>query len=100
MNVSFCKSQWFLRERDVRVVPSLRGTRPGSVLKRDDGVDFVDVVRTVPKNPGEVVRVRRVVHFDFAAESPVFGERVHLSFVIDHMSIGDVQQVFDPTSPV
>lgn len=66
-----------------------------SVLKGDDGVHFVDVIRAVPENSGEIVRVGRVVHLYLVAESPVLREGVDLSFVINYVSIGNVEQVFD-----
>ena len=53
-----------------------------SVLKGDDRVHFVDVVRTVPENSGEIVCVGRVVHLYLVAEPPVLREGVDLSFVI------------------
>lgn len=56
-----------------------------SVLKRDDRVDFVHVVRSVPEHSGEVVGIRRVVHLDFVAESSVFGKGVNFSFVVDDL---------------
>lgn len=59
---------------------------PLSVLKGDDRVHFVHVVRSVPENPGEVVCVGRVVHLYLVAEPPVLGERVNLSFVINHLN--------------
>lgn len=57
-----------------------------SVLKGDDRVHFVDVVRAVPENSSEVVCVRRVVQLYLLAESSVLGERVNLSFVINDLN--------------
>ena len=57
-----------------------------SVLKGDDGVHFVDVVRAVPENSSEVVRVGRVVHLYLVAESSVLGERVNFAFVINDLN--------------
>lgn len=57
-----------------------------SVLKRDDRVHFVDVIRAVPENSSEVVCVWRVVQLNLLAESSVLGERVNLSFVINNLS--------------
>lgn len=56
-----------------------------SVLKGDDRVHFVDVVRAVPEHPREVVGVRRVVQLYLLAESAVLWERVNLSFVINNL---------------
>lgn len=56
-----------------------------SVLKGDDRVDSVDVVRAVPEHSREVVGVWRVVHFDLVTESPVLGECVHFPIVIHHL---------------
>lgn len=52
-----------------------------SVLKGDDGVDFVHVVRAVPENSSEVICVGRVVHLYLMTEASMFGEGVNLSFV-------------------
>lgn len=57
-----------------------------SVLKGDDRVHFVDVVRAVPENSSEVVCVGRVVQLYLLAESAVLGERVNLSFVINNLN--------------
>lgn len=56
-----------------------------SVLKGDHRVHFVDVVRAIPENSREVVCVGRVVHLYLVAESPVLGERVYLSFIVNHL---------------
>lgn len=61
------------------------GQRLLSVLKGDDRVHFVDVVGAVPENSSEVVCVRRVVQLYLLAESPVLGERVNLTFVINNL---------------
>lgn len=62
-----------------------------SVLKGDDRVHFVDVVRAVPENPCEVVCVGRVVHLYLVAESSIFGEGVHLAFVIDDLQETNIE---------
>lgn len=87
-----------MEESGDRLKSSLSSGEAGkllSVLKGDDGVHFVDVIRAVPENSGEIVRVGRVVHLYLVAESPVLREGVDLSFVINYVSIGDVEQVFD-----
>ena len=70
--------------------------RGRSVLKGDDGVDLVHVVRSVPEDSGEVVCVGGVVHLDLVTKASVFGEGVHLPFVINHLAMkeshGSVQE--------
>ena len=43
------------------------------------------MIGAVPEDSGEVVGVRRVVQLDLVTETPVFGKRVHLTFIIHHL---------------
>lgn len=56
-----------------------------SVLKRDDRVHFVDMVRSVPKYSSKVIFVGRIVQLYLLTESSILGERVHLSSVIHNL---------------
>lgn len=56
-----------------------------SVLKRDDRVHFIDMVRSVPKYSGEVIFVGRIVQLYLLAESSVLGEGIHHSSVIHNL---------------
>lgn len=57
-----------------------------SVLEGDDRVYSVHMERAVPEHSGEIVCVRRVAEFYLMAKSCVLGERVHVSFVINHLN--------------
>lgn len=59
---------------------------PPSVLKGDDTVHLVDVIRAVPENPREVVRVRGVVQLYLPAEASILGERVNLLSVVNDLN--------------